>query len=109
MKRDAINKLYLELSQFVDAKTSRELVLESLVEKLSEDLSVLRVRHHKTEARLIALKLQHDGMRCNCNLDYWEPEVLTGHNLACRIHAATIKGLSDAALKALAKRQDNGK
>jgi len=28
------------------------------------------------------------GMRCNCDLDNWVPEVDTGHTWVCRIHKA---------------------
>ena len=27
-------------------------------------------------------------MRCNCDLDSWEPEPDTGHSWVCRIHKA---------------------
>jgi hypothetical protein len=27
-------------------------------------------------------------MRCNCDLDNWEPEQSTGHSHVCRIHKA---------------------
>ena len=30
------------------------------------------------------------GMRCNCDLDNWEPERSTGHSHVCRIHRAAI-------------------
>ena len=29
-------------------------------------------------------------MRCNCDLDNWEPERSTGHSHVCRIHKAAI-------------------
>lgn len=29
-------------------------------------------------------------MRCNCDLDNWEPEGSTGHSHVCRIHRAAI-------------------
>jgi len=29
-------------------------------------------------------------MRCNCDLDNWEPERSTGHSRVCRIHRAAI-------------------
>jgi hypothetical protein len=29
-------------------------------------------------------------MRCNCDLDNWEPERSTGHSWVCRIHKAAI-------------------
>ncbi len=30
-------------------------------------------------------------MRCNCDLDRWEPERSTGHSHVCRIHKAAIE------------------
>lgn len=33
-------------------------------------------------------------MRCNCDLDNWEPDRRTGHSWVCRIHRAAI-GLSE--------------
>lgn len=33
-------------------------------------------------------------MRCNCDLDKWEPDRRTGHSWVCRIHRAAI-GLSE--------------
>lgn len=29
-------------------------------------------------------------MRCNCDLDNWEPERSTGHSWVCRIHKAAL-------------------
>ncbi len=34
-------------------------------------------------------------MRCNCDLDNWEPEASTGHSWVCRIHKAAINGPTD--------------
>lgn len=31
------------------------------------------------------------GMRCNCDLDNWEPTKSTGHSEVCRIHRAAIE------------------
>ena len=36
----------------------------------------------------IAKRLYAGGMRCNCDLDNWEPERSTGHSCVCRIHKA---------------------
>ena len=30
-------------------------------------------------------------LRCNCDLDNWEPEPSTGHSWVCRIHKAAIR------------------
>lgn len=35
-----------------------------------------------------AARLRRDGMRCNCDLDNWQPESDTGHSWVCRIHVA---------------------
>jgi hypothetical protein len=45
------------------------------------------------EAKEIAKALRADGMRCNCDLDNWEPEQKTGHSHVCRIHKATLAKL----------------
>jgi len=29
-------------------------------------------------------------MQCNCDLDNWQPETITGHSWVCRIHKAAI-------------------
>lgn len=29
--------------------------------------------------------------QCNCDLDNWEPEKLTGHSWVCRIHKLAIE------------------
>jgi len=31
------------------------------------------------------------NLRCNCDLDNWEPERSTGHSWVCRIHKAAIE------------------
>ena len=40
----------------------------------------------KRELKEIAQSLRDEGMRCNCDLDNWEPEKSTGHSHVCRIH-----------------------
>ena len=30
------------------------------------------------------------SMRCNCDLDNWQPEQNTGHSWVCRIHNASL-------------------
>jgi hypothetical protein len=30
------------------------------------------------------------SMRCNCDLDNWEPTPATGHSHVCRIHTAAV-------------------
>lgn len=37
-----------------------------------------------------AIELKENGMRCNCDLDNWEPEQDSGHSNVCRIHNAAI-------------------
>jgi hypothetical protein len=43
------------------------------------------------ELRQIAAELKAGGMRCNCDLDNWEPERSTGHSHVCRIHKAAVE------------------
>lgn len=40
----------------------------------------------RRDMRLIAKDLEKNGMRCNCDLDNWEPEKTSGHSRVCRIH-----------------------
>ena len=32
------------------------------------------------------VKMLEKRMQCNCDLDNWQPELLTGHSFVCRIH-----------------------
>jgi len=41
----------------------------------------------KQNLREIARELEKT-MRCNCDLDNWQPETDTGHSWVCRIHKA---------------------
>jgi len=41
--------------------------------------------------REIAKEIEQKGMRCNCDLDNWEPESDTGHSWVCRIHKEAIE------------------
>ena len=43
------------------------------------------------ELRQIAEELKAGGMRCNCDLDNWQPERTTGHSCVCRIHKAAME------------------
>lgn len=40
----------------------------------------------KPDLREIAQELYDGGMYCNCDLDNWEPERVTGHSHVCKIH-----------------------
>lgn len=42
------------------------------------------------DLREIAQTLNAEGMRCNCDLDNWEPELTTGHSCVCRIHKTAV-------------------
>lgn len=45
------------------------------------------IKDDEISLRDAARRLQEDGkMRCNCDLDNWEPERSTGHSHVCRIH-----------------------
>lgn len=49
--------------------------------------------NEKPSLREIVLRLE-PSMRCNCDLDNWEPERNTGHSHVCRIHKAAIDVLA---------------
>ncbi|MEK0370971.1 MAG: hypothetical protein QQN55_07445 [Nitrosopumilus sp.] len=38
----------------------------------------------------IAKYVKETGMKCNCDLDNWEPVPNTGHSHVCRIHKKSI-------------------
>ena len=48
------------------------------------------------ELKEIASKLRDDGMRCNCDLDNWQPNIDTGHSWVCRIdkEARRLNGIA---------------
>lgn len=45
-----------------------------------------RAADARAEIAKIVSQLRADGMRCNCDLDNWQPEKSTGHSHVCRIH-----------------------
>lgn len=47
-------------------------------------------RNTKKTLREHVADLEAEGMRCNCDLDCWEPERTTGHSWVCRIHKAAL-------------------
>jgi hypothetical protein len=55
--------------------------------------------HEKEVNKIIVKELKDDGMRCNCDLDKWEPEASTGHSAVCRIHTATKRIKENALLR----------
>ena len=54
------------------------------------EMSELMDTKDKT-AREIAQELKSIGMRCNCDLDNWEPEHSTGHSKVCRFHKTAME------------------
>ncbi len=48
------------------------------------------MKGNERDLRTIARELKEKGMRCNCDLDAWEPERTTGHTQECRIHRRAI-------------------
>ena len=44
-----------------------------------------------SDMRKLAEKVKREfDLRCNCDLDKWEPEKDTGHSIVCRIHKTTL-------------------
>lgn len=44
----------------------------------------------KKTIKEFAKELEANGMRCNCDLDKWQPEQDSGHSRVCRIHNAAL-------------------
>lgn len=53
-----------------------------MAEQLTAEKSVMSA--HDFAARL------KEKMRCNCDLDNWEPDKRTGHSWVCRIHRHAV-------------------
>jgi len=72
--------------------------LRSMYSLAERTLIVNRIKQDaeadKMMAAAIAEQLCAAGLQCNCDLDNWEPEELTGHSHVCRIHKAIIERLS---------------
>lgn len=49
----------------------------------------------REQNRARAKALRDEGMRCNCDLDNWQPEPLTGHSWVCRIHKRIMQERSE--------------
>ena len=41
--------------------------------------------------REIVDEIKNSGVKCNCDLDNWQPEESTGHSWVCRIHKYAIE------------------
>lgn len=63
----------------LDARTAAGLAVDAEKSRLARD----RIRD--------VAKTLKKTMRCNCDLDNWEPEQSTGHSHVCRIHKAAIQ------------------
>lgn len=53
------------------------------------DPTLLPQEENVKSARDFADQFRKD-MRCNCDLDNWEPEKNTGHSWVCRIHRYAV-------------------
>ena len=49
----------------------------------------VRMEKDTRDLKEIVKELKENGLRCNCDLDNWQPEK-TGHSWVCRIHRKTI-------------------
>jgi hypothetical protein len=57
---------------------------------MTEDTRDLQMTEDTRDLRTIAAELEESGMRCNCDLNKWEPESITGHSWVCRIHRSAM-------------------
>lgn len=49
--------------------------------------AAIQARQSRRRARAAEIR---KTIRCNCDLDNWEPEAETGHSHVCRIHKAVM-------------------
>ena len=42
------------------------------------------------------VKRKEEELRCNCDLDNWEPDKRTGHSWVCRIHNEALDEFIEA-------------
>jgi hypothetical protein len=40
----------------------------------------------KSKIRKLAEEIQKSGVRCTCDLDNWQPDVIIGHTWVCNIY-----------------------
>ena len=62
--------------------------------KKAEQLERAERRRQTVRAKAAELK---KTMRCNCDLDNWVPEDISGHSHVCRIHKEAVKVLKEQA------------
>ena len=48
------------------------------------------MRRLTKESIMPIVKEKEKIMRCNCDLDKWQPEISTEHSWVCRIHKASM-------------------
>ncbi len=53
--------------------------------------------------------LYSNHMRCNCDLDTWEPERSTGHSWVCRIHKEAVAMAKERRSLPVSTSQENRK
>ena len=56
-----------------------------------ESAAGIRTEARKNRLKDIVAMLEAEGMRCNCDLDNWVPEIDTGHSWVCRINEEAVR------------------
>jgi hypothetical protein len=73
-------------------------VLESVDQQKTEEPQRIDRANQRREAVRSKAKELNKTMRCNCDLDNWEPEDISGHSHVCRIHKEALKVIKEAGL-----------
>jgi len=73
-------------------------VLEEADQQKTEEAQRIDRANQRREAVRAKAKELNKTMRCNCDLDNWEPEDISGHSHVCRIHKEALKVIKEAGL-----------
>ena len=73
-------------------KVLREVDAKAAADAAKEEESQRKTKFYREAMRAKVAELK-TKMRCNCDLDNWEPEPITGHSHVCRIHKAAIEAV----------------
>jgi hypothetical protein len=82
-----INESHHRIAESITGRAYLDLLRSTVEQKEGEKRSPTINRPELTP-REKAKHHEESGMRCNCDLDKWQPTALTGHSHVCRIHKA---------------------
>jgi hypothetical protein len=94
-----INRLREHRAKLVEQHAHELCLLDKeiapLVEQRQNALAQSHAEQLRIRVRQSVEQLKSEGMQCNCDLDRWEPELISGHSWVCNIHKAAIRRTSE--------------